>query len=124
MFEWRSEYSVGNEAMDDVHRAFLVLLKMVIAADKTHFCELFATLIEHTEEHFAFENTLLEKHRCASWREHMAEHKQILGEMHHFHEKALNGRQVFARAYAKEKLPHWLRQHTATMDADLSRALH
>ena len=120
---WREEFSVGNEEMDAVHREFLELLNMTLPLKAEAFDKAFSQMIEHTREHFAFEERQMEAVNLGSRREHTDEHRRILGEMDFFHAKARAGRRNLARAYLKEQLPHWLRQHTATMDADLAARL-
>ena len=123
MVEWEAKYLVGNEVMDNIHEEFITLLNAALGLSGEPFDEAFSALMEHTAEHFAFEEREMERVNLGSRREHCDEHKRILTEMDFFYAKALNGRRSFARAYLKEQLPHWLRQHTATMDADLAAHL-
>ena len=120
---WLEEYSVGHEEMDAVHQAFLELLNSTLALNGEEFDEAYCLLIEHTKEHFAFEEHQMEKVKLSSRREHMDEHRRICSEMDYFYEKALRGRRSYARAFLCEQLPRWLHRHTATMDADLARYL-
>jgi hemerythrin-like metal-binding protein len=123
MVIWQEEYRLGNEVMDNIHEEFIALLNDALEAKGEAFEEAFKSLIEHTLDHFNYEEQQMEAVELGSRREHCDEHKRILSEMDFFYAKALNGRRSFARAYLKEQLPHWLRQHTATMDADLAAKL-
>ena len=120
---WLPEYQLGHEVMDNIHQEFIALLNELLAKRGQAFYDDFSLLIRHTKEHFAFEEIEMEKLQLASRHEHRGEHQRILSEMDFFFTKAKNGRCSFARAYLKEQLPHWLRQHTATMDADLASKL-
>lgn len=116
--------SLDSPEIDSVHQEFVVHLQRLIDSDNTHFIENFEKVIAHTKEHFANEERLLELHQVSSKREHIDEHTHILAEMDYFLEKAKNKKLVFAKAYAKERLPQWLYQHTISMDADLARVLN
>ena len=120
---WLEEYSVGHEEMDAVHQAFLELLSSTLELNGEDFDKAFFLLIEHTKEHFAFEERQMENVKLSSRREHMDEHQRICSEMDYFYEKALRGRRSYARAYLCDQLPRWLRNHTATMDVDLARCI-
>ena len=123
MVEWEAKYLVGNEVMDNIHEEFIALLNEALQANGDAFDSAYLALVEHTVQHFAFEEREMERVSLGSRREHCDEHRRILAEMDFFYSKALTGRRSFARAYLKEQLPHWLRQHTATMDADLAARL-
>ena len=124
MIKWNERLSVGNEVMDNIHKEFLLLVNETAKAAPKDFETAFAALILHTKEHFFYENAQMEICKLASAGEHKAEHEQVLDEMEYFFSKTLQGRRSFARAYVSQKLPDWLLQHTATMDADLSRAIN
>lgn len=123
MVEFVEAYRLGHDTMDAIHQEFIALLNDVLAAEGEDFERGFEALMRHTEAHFAFEEREMEALNLASRREHCDEHRRILSEMDFFYAKALNGRRSFARAYLREQIPHWLRQHTATMDADLAARL-
>ena len=118
--EFRDEYRVGHTVLDNIHEEFVELLNDALSQSGEAFDGAFLGLMRHTIEHFAFEEMKMEAVNLASRREHCDEHKRILSEMDFFYSKALSGRRSFARAYLRDQLPHWLRQHTATMDADLA----
>ncbi len=120
---WNDEYALGNREMDNIHREFLHMIDRTLNKSGDAFDSSFLELIDHSREHFAFEEREMEKTELASRHEHLQEHRRILDEMNFFYQKSCNGRRAFARAYLKEQLPHWLRQHTATMDADLAAKL-
>ena len=123
MIEWREEYRLGNAALDTLHEEFIVMLAEAVDAKGEDFDRAFGGLVDHTAAHFAYEEEQMEAVSLASRREHCDEHRRILSEMAFFLAKAQSGRRSFARAYLRDQLPHWLRQHTATMDADLAARL-
>ena len=45
--------------MDEKHDAFVDLIRKIQVAPKEEFLLLFKQMIEHTKEHFAFEETLM-----------------------------------------------------------------
>jgi len=121
--QWRDEYRVGFAPMDAIHEEFIGLLGQAIGSTGEDLERAFEALMLHTRDHFAYEEAQMESVALASRREHCDEHRRILAEMEFFYSKILSGRRSFARAYLQEQLPHWLRQHTATMDADLAARL-
>ncbi len=123
MLEFNDTYRVGHEILDNIHEEFLELLRRALEQSGDAFDEAYVELMRHTKDHFTYEERQMEAVALASRREHCDEHRRILSEMEFFYQKALGGRRSFARAYLRDQLPHWLRQHTATMDADLAARL-
>lgn len=121
---WKeSVHALGHDVMDATHREFVNLVNaaaMAVAEDVPIF---FATLVRHTEEHFAREAALMESTNCPSKAEHLAEHKKVLGEMAMVARSLSKGRTSFARAYVSERLPEWFFLHAATMDSALAAHL-
>lgn len=113
-------YRLGVDSMDVTHREFMDLVNQLGAADDEQFVILFQQLLEHTEAHFAAENRLMEEVRFPPIRIHMGEHQKVLGEMRRIGEKVEAGSLATGRAYVREHLPYWFREHAATMDSALA----
>lgn len=109
--------------MDETHREFLGLLNLLAEAKGHDFEKLFLRLFEHTEQHFAREQELMEESGFPAIAEHLDEHKRILGELNQYRRKVTKGATGFARAYVKDRLPEWFRLHLSTMDSALAAHL-
>lgn len=109
---------VGVESIDARHEEFYELFENLKNASDSQFLTKFKSIIDHTINHFAEEEEGLE---YPNRSEHRTEHIKALEEMGYFYEKAKKGKTVFARAYVKEQLGEWFRQHLLNMDSDLAR---
>ena len=67
--------------MDAKHDEFLELLEQIKQANREEFHPLFKEMIEHTKEHFAFEESLMDKYEFYGKAEHVDEHTKLLDEM-------------------------------------------
>jgi len=113
-------YRLGIPRMDDTHREFVELVNRLAAAPNNDFIPLFAELQSHTSEHFEQENAWMERSNFPALREHLDEHRRVLGELDRFGQRAAAGRVSMARAYVTEQLPHWFDLHAKTMDSALA----
>jgi|GEM_PF-92896 len=117
------EYSLNNAQMDENHRVFLETLETLANANKANFMQLFAALVEHTEAHFAEENTLMDSSGFPAIAEHKGEHSRVLGELKQLNERVAKGSIMFARAWINEQALDWFKLHLSTMDAALAKHL-
>lgn len=111
---------LGLEDMDETHREFAALVNALTEARGHNFEELFLSLFEHTEQHFAREKELMEQSGFPAMDEHVDEHQRILGELNKYRLRVRKGAIGFARAYVTDRLPEWFRLHLATMDSALA----
>lgn len=114
---------VGVEQIDSRHEEFYALYDTLKAASDAEFLTCFESVIDHTRNHFAEEERDMEGLEYPNKAEHRAEHQKALEEMGYFYEKAKNGRAVFAKAYVKDRLGDWFRNHLLNMDSDLARVM-
>lgn len=105
--------------IDTAHAEFVRLLNQMQAAGNVEFARLFSELLQHTEQHFNQENSLMEQSKFPATGEHKAEHLRVLGELNQFKKRLDKGLVSFAKAYAVEKLPAWFTLHLSTMDSAL-----
>lgn len=105
--------------MDDRHDAFLTLLDEVKRADTSDFIGRFSALIDHTTEHFAFEESMMQAHDFYAKQEHIDEHRHLLSEMEYFYKKAKQAPQ-FGRAYIDEYAYDKFKRHIINIDAQLA----
>jgi len=123
MSDFPDTLKVGVSSIDLRHEEFWVLFEQLKSAADKEFTACFEALISHTETHFSEEERDMALVDYPNQKEHEAEHKKALDEMRYFLLKAHNGRLMFAKAYANERLGDWFRQHLLNMDSDLARVL-
>lgn len=105
--------------IDTDHQAFALLVNQLETASAAEFSTHFAELVAHIEEHFNYENQLMEKSGFPALAEHKGEHQRVLGQLQQFASRVANGRINFAKAYVDEQLPGWFKLHLVTMDSAL-----
>jgi len=115
---------VGVDSIDQRHEEFYALFEALKSASDSEFLEAFDAVILHTKGHFAEEEADMEKIVYPNKAEHIQEHKKALEEMNYFREKAVSGRLMFAKAYVKDRLGDWFRNHLLNMDSDLARVIN
>lgn len=114
-----NEISLGYGDIDQQHGEFIVLIQQLDTAEKTLFPELFQKLVEHTTQHFEYENALMETYRFPAQVEHQGEHHRVLAELNDFKKRVDRGLLTFGYAYVRERLPQWFTLHVNTMDSAL-----
>lgn len=113
-------HTLAHAELDHTHQVFIKLLNQTAAAGKDQFVAQLQQLLEHTQQHFAQEEQLMQASNFPSLTEHRAEHQRVLGELQQLATHAQQGRSILlARAYVQDKLPEWFNLHTTTMDSAL-----
>lgn len=110
------------ESMDKKHDEFLEILSQIRSCNKQEFLPLFATMIEHTCEHFAFEEEIMNKHHFYAKQEHLDEHKNLLSEMNYFYEKAKKF-PAFGASYINDYAYDKFKRHIINIDSQLAMFL-
>ncbi len=114
---------VGVDSIDQRHEEFYVLYDTLKNATDSDFLEAFNAVILHTQGHFAEEEADMERVVYPNKFEHKQEHQKALDEMNYFREKVVSGKLMFAKAYVKDRLGDWFRNHLLNMDSDLARVI-
>lgn len=114
---------VGVASIDRRHEEFYALFDQLKTAPDAEFIPRFEAVIDHTRIHFAEEEADMEPIDYPNRAEHKAEHQKALEEMDYFLQKAKAGRMMFAKAYARDRLGDWFRNHLLNMDSDLARVM-
>ncbi|MBU0631096.1 hemerythrin family protein [bacterium] len=113
------ELHVNIPVMDEKHDEFLEILSKIQSCEKSDFLPLFAQMIKHTKEHFAFEEELMNKHGFYAKGEHFDEHKTLLGEMEYFYEKAQK-HPMFGKSYINDYALDKFTRHIINIDSQLA----
>lgn len=110
------------EPMDKNHNEYLELLASIKSCSDDEFMSLFALMIEHTKEHFKFEEDLMDKYGFASKQEHLDEHANMLGEMEYFYEKSKKMK-AFGKSYINDYAYEKFKRHILNIDSQLAMFL-
>jgi hemerythrin-like metal-binding protein len=119
---WSDELKLGVTAMDDTHEEFVALLAQVEQASDADVRAHWATLVEHTQQHFDNEDRYMLATRYAAGNCHSTHHKMVLAVLRQGLAMADAGDLAPLRQMARE-LATWFPQHTDTMDAALAAHL-
>lgn len=114
--------SLNIDAMDDKHDQFLDILSKIKSCSDNDFIPLFEEMIEHTKEHFAFEEEIMNKHNFYGKQEHLDEHANLFGEMQYFYEKAKKLPQ-FGKSYINDYAYEKFKRHIINIDSQLAMFL-
>lgn len=124
LIDWTDALLVNHPVMDDDHAAFVALLNDADSASTTEaFSQAFDALIDHTKAHFAREEALMDEYGFFAKDCHKGEHARVLAEADSVRRRLEAGGEAFARAYVREALPDWFRNHRDTMDFVTARFL-
>jgi hemerythrin len=121
--EFEQRLLLGVPAMDQTHREFVTLLGGLAGLDGVAFRDGFGELLRHTVEHFQQEQRQMAASGFPARHEHQGEHERVLGELMHLRAGLEQGRSTLARAYVRERLPAWFRDHARSMDSALAAHL-
>ena len=108
--------------IDEKHDEFLEILAKIKSSNKTEFLPLFKEMIEHTKEHFTFEEELMDKYNFYAKGEHVEEHKNLLNEMEYFYEKAQK-MPLFGQSYIDDYAYEKFKRHIINIDSQFAMFL-
>lgn len=125
--EWKDEYSVGIESIDNQHKKLLLLINHLQTA-VTHSTgeqferEALDELVDYTRTHFAYEESLMEENGYPDFETHKAQHEDMVNKV----EKVLaeyQRDQETAMTNAIDYLKNWLINHINGTDKQYSEYL-
>jgi hemerythrin len=127
LIEWKSEFSVGNAAVDHEHRELIDLINSVhdgvredTGADR--LAEGLGEIYAQIAAHFALEEKLMRDAGYADLTAHKDDHEALLDQL----ADILHGVEVgagFDEAGLSARLERWFSGHFSTHDAKLHRQL-
>jgi len=121
LIEWREDsLSVGITGMDNTHKEFIDIINSLGQATDDQFPALFNRLLEHTQQHFQYEDIAMEKSGFPPKFIHRNEHYRILDELKQLAITIDTGNISAARNFVCRYLPEWFPIHAATMDRALA----
>ncbi len=125
--EWRDEYSVGIESIDNDHKRLLNLINQLQTA--AHYqtgrefeSEAFEALVDYTKQHFKREEDLMESNGYPDFTAHKAQHVAMIAEV----DAMLNEYRKHPQSaveHAVQFLKTWLIKHINGTDQAYSQFL-
>lgn len=127
LIEWRDEFSVGVPEVDHEHREMIELINRL--HDKLSGRPAAITTMEFLGEiytkisaHFALEEKVMRARQYDEYREHKADHEQLLDELRDIMDEYEEGEGLDDRLLG-ERLRIWFTEHFKTRDARLHKYL-
>ena len=123
LLEWKAEYSVGIQSMDDEHRQMIGLINEVYAElggrrDSDSIEQFLGEVHSAIASHFALEERIMRDSGYSEYLAHKDNHEDLLDQigdmMDAFHEDAATGFVVL-----EERLSTWFGEHFKSFDARL-----
>lgn len=116
---------LGHEAMDRTHDELHALIEQAAECkDAAGLATALDGIIEHTEQHFKQEEEWMEQCQFKLIKEHLAEHRQLMGEMNMMKKRLRPMTKGLVYSFIQEKLPDWLAMHLQKMDSLLASELN
>lgn len=115
----QDDLRLNISVMDATHDEFLGILSKMTSCSDADFMPLFEEMIEHTKEHFAYEEDIMSKYDFYDKKEHFDEHINLLGEMEYFYDKAKKIRQ-FGKSYINDYAYEKFKRHVVNIDSQLA----
>jgi hemerythrin len=112
--------TLQHPEIDKLHAEMLELVSTLSQANADAYQGLYTQLIKHTEQHFSYEERLMQEGAYPHTAEHLLEHRQMLSEMKRFQQR----NRALARAYIAQRLPERLNLHINRLDSQLAAWLH
>jgi len=110
------------DSMDKKHNEFLDIISKLKSCKDDEFMKLFEEMIEHTKEHFAYEEDVMYKHNFYAKQEHLDEHQNLLGEMEYFYNKTKKF-PSFGKSYINDYAYEKFKRHIINIDSQLAMFL-
>lgn len=114
--DWDDALNVGVDFMDKDHQQAAVIIKHLKSAEGKDVGDLLAQFINHSEEHFAREEDMMQAVNFFAYQPHKAEHTRVLDELNAALGHVKSGMTDITGPVLAERLEDWLRNHRNTMD--------
>lgn len=126
--EWRDEYSVGIERIDNDHKKLIQLINDLETAVHYNAGDEFERkaleeLVAYTQTHFKLEEELMQEHDYPDFEAHKGQHDQMISNVEvYMRDYENNGHKVLGGI--AEQLKLWLIQHINGTDQKYAPYLH
>ncbi len=123
LLQWKPEYSVGVQSMDDEHREMIDLINATYGqlgadADADQVEECLGEILSTISMHFALEERIMRSADYAEYQAHKDDHEVLLDELRdlmddYYDDPAGGGSRL------EQSLSNWFAAHFSTFDARL-----
>lgn len=125
--EWKDEYSVGLDSIDQQHKKLLALINQLQTAVDYSTGEEFERealdeLVDYTKTHFSYEEGLMEQNGYPGFEPHRAKHKEMIREVEEVLAEYEEDHDL-AMEHGSKFLKNWLINHINGTDKEYSRFL-
>lgn len=125
--EWKAEYSVGVQSMDDEHRHMIDLINAVYAEleekpDPDSIEKFLGDVYHAIAAHFALEERLMREAAYAEFEAHKDDHENLLDQIRDMMD-AVDEDGDKGLVKLEDSLSGWFGRHFATFDARLHQKL-
>jgi hemerythrin len=125
--EWKDEYSVGIDSIDQQHRKLLNLINNLQTAVDHSTGEAFERealdeLVDYTRTHFSYEEGLMEQNDYPGFAEHCVEHQRMIAQVESVLAEYQQDQET-AMQNAIDFLKDWLIKHINGTDQQYSQFL-
>lgn len=127
LLEWSDEFSVGIGLIDKQHKILIRAINLLAMAvqhnsSRELMAEIFDTLRDYTDTHFAYEEELFDRFGYPDTPEHKAQHRALLQKVVDLDKKWRAGQAEIGPEVLKF-LVDWLRSHIMGSDKKYSKFL-
>lgn len=127
LLQWKPEYSVGIESMDDEHREMIELINLVHEElgdrpDNEQIDSFLGDIFSSISMHFALEERIMRNANYYEYPAHKADHEKLLDEIRDLMDSFSDDPEAGAKKL-QENLSTWFSEHFSTFDARLHRKL-
>ena len=128
-FDWKPEYELGVEAIDDQHRHFAGLIDRILVefretSDLAYQERLIAELNAYARFHFISEENMMIRANYPSYEQHKAHHRDLLDRLSAKEGKLAIERSEQSKDGVVEYLVDWFLLHTTKEDRLFTDYLH
>jgi hemerythrin len=123
LLQWKPEYSVGIESMDDEHREMIALINDIYQrldsdADVDRVEECLGEILSTISMHFALEERIMRNARYGEFQAHKNDHEDLLDQLRDLMDDFLAD-PATGTQQLEQKLSKWFAGHFSTFDARL-----
>lgn len=123
LMQWKPEYSVGVESMDDEHREMIDLIneiydKLESTPDTDQVEQCLGDIFSTVSMHFALEERLMRKSSYAEYQAHKDDHEELLDQIRDLMDDFVADTAAGA-VKLEQSLSDWFADHFSTFDARL-----
>jgi hemerythrin len=127
LLQWKPEYSVGIDAMDDEHREMIDLInetyrRLASDADADQVDECLGKIFNTISMHFALEEKMMRNAHYAELEAHKEDHEELLDQLRDLMDEFTDDRAAGA-TQLEQSLSDWFSSHFSTFDACLHSQL-